>query len=155
MTSPKKTRKKRPKFMQPQEIIAFYVIPTIRKEFARVMKEKHRISQREIAEILGISEAAVSQYFKNKRGYHVDLEKHESIMKAIEHEVHQVIQHQKSIIIAIQNIVNLIRNSKLLCSIHMEYGIVDPECDICHRIEQANAENLPKSFKIEELEVIN
>ena len=85
----------------------------------------------------------------------MDLEKHEDIMKAIEQEVHQVIEHKKSIIIAIQNIVNLIRNSKLLCTIHMEYGIVDPQCDICHRIEEANAENLPKTFKVDELEIIN
>ncbi len=155
LSNSRKTRSKRPRFLQPQEIEAFYVIPTIRKEFARVMKEKYNISQREIAEILGISEAAVSQYFKNKRGYHVDLEKHQHIIKVIEQEVHDVLHHQKSIIIAIQTVVNIIRNSKLLCTIHMEYGIVDPECDICHRFEKANEENLPKTFKIDELQVIN
>jgi predicted transcriptional regulator len=46
----------------------WYVLPLIRKEFARSLIEDHRCTQRKAAEKLGITEAAVSQYISKKRG---------------------------------------------------------------------------------------
>jgi len=51
----------------PQEIEVWYVIPALRRELAKALTLKHKLSQKEAAELLGISEAAVSQYIKEKR----------------------------------------------------------------------------------------
>jgi predicted transcriptional regulator len=46
----------------------WFVLPLIRKEFARCLIEDHGLTQRKAAEKLGITEAAVSQYISKKRG---------------------------------------------------------------------------------------
>jgi predicted transcriptional regulator len=50
------------------EQIVWYLLPLIRKEFAKSLIKNHSLTQRKAAEKLGITEAAVSQYFSKKRG---------------------------------------------------------------------------------------
>ena len=50
----------------PQEIEANFIIPMIRKELAKELLLMN-ISQKKVAEILGISNAAVCHYSKDKR----------------------------------------------------------------------------------------
>ena len=53
--------------IHPQEIEAWFVLPAIRKELAMAMKQEN-LEQKKIAKLLGVTEAAVSHYIKNKRG---------------------------------------------------------------------------------------
>jgi uncharacterized protein len=46
----------------------WYILPLIRKEFARSLIKDHGLTQRKAAEKLGITESAVSQYVSKKRG---------------------------------------------------------------------------------------
>ena len=50
------------------EEIVWYLLPLIRKEFARSLIKDHGLTQRKAAEKLGITESAVSQYISKKRG---------------------------------------------------------------------------------------
>ncbi|HUS99361.1 MAG TPA: helix-turn-helix domain-containing protein [Candidatus Thermoplasmatota archaeon] len=50
------------------EEAVWYVLPLIRKEFAKSLIKDHGLTQRKAAEKLGITEAAVSQYLYKKRG---------------------------------------------------------------------------------------
>ncbi len=50
------------------EEIVWYLLPLIRKEFAKSLIKDHSLTQRKAAEKLGITEAAVSQYISKKRG---------------------------------------------------------------------------------------
>lgn len=51
----------------PCEITSSYVLPSLRRELVKSMiKEGHK--RREVAKILGISEAAIAYYLKAKRG---------------------------------------------------------------------------------------
>ena len=52
----------------PCEIIVWSIVPTIRKEFAKKLIENHDLTQRAVANKLGITEAAVSRYISGKRG---------------------------------------------------------------------------------------
>ena len=52
----------------PCEIIVWQILPVIRKEFAKSLIENHKLTQRKVAEKLGITEAAVSRYLSKKRG---------------------------------------------------------------------------------------
>ena len=52
----------------PCEIIMWYGLPAIRREFAKIMMKEYGLSQKEVAKKLGITDAAISQYLSNKRG---------------------------------------------------------------------------------------
>jgi hypothetical protein len=52
--------------MQPCESAVKYKVPAIKAELARKLKKQGK-SQKEIAAILGVTEAAVSQYLSGKR----------------------------------------------------------------------------------------
>ena len=72
---------KRRTWMMPQEVEVWYVLPAIRRELAKVMKTKtvqradedgdkkeHKITQKEIAKMLGVTEPAITQYLLRKKG---------------------------------------------------------------------------------------
>ena len=52
----------------PCEIMVQKVLPAIRAELARVLMVEHNCTQQKVADILGLSRAAVSQYVSEKRG---------------------------------------------------------------------------------------
>ena len=51
----------------PCEIIVWNVVPIIRREFAKNLINKHKLNQRETADKLGLTEAAISRYISGKR----------------------------------------------------------------------------------------
>lgn len=52
----------------PCEIFVWYLLPGIRQELARSMVKDHKLTQVQVADKLGVTEAAVSQYLSGKRG---------------------------------------------------------------------------------------
>ncbi len=54
------------------EIMVQKVLPAIRAELSRAMIFEHRYTQQEVADILELSRAAVSQYVSEKRGAEVN-----------------------------------------------------------------------------------
>ena len=55
----------------PQEIEVRYIIPAIRRELASLLIKEHYKTQKEAAKILGLTEAAISQYQHSKRAKEV------------------------------------------------------------------------------------
>ena len=66
------------KTTMPQEIEVWYLIPAIRKELARTLVSDHGLNQKKVSEILGMTEAAVSQYLNKKRASRIKFSKKES-----------------------------------------------------------------------------
>lgn len=52
----------------PCEIIGWQVLPAVRREIAKYMIDEKNMSRKEVAKKLGITEAAICQYLKAKRG---------------------------------------------------------------------------------------
>lgn len=52
----------------PCEEIVWNILPAIRKELAIALIKQHELTQKEAAEKLGVSEAAISRYISGKRG---------------------------------------------------------------------------------------
>ena len=69
----------------PCETLVWDVLPCIRRLLAEKLKEKG-LSQRTIAQKIGVSEAAVSQYFSNKRGVNstFNIQMEDELIKAAE-----------------------------------------------------------------------
>ena len=113
-----------------QELELFYLIPAIRKELALVMKSNGK-DQKEIAVLLGVTEAAVSKYVNKKRASEVKFD--ESVLKEIE-SVHEKIEGKQDTIRVIQTILREMKEDKTICDIHRKFSRDIPEdCDICFR----------------------
>ncbi|MCS7102481.1 MAG: helix-turn-helix domain-containing protein [Candidatus Korarchaeum sp.] len=54
--------------IQPCEIIVRTLIPSVRAAITRELVEKHGLKQVEVAKLLGVTQAAVSQYVRGARG---------------------------------------------------------------------------------------
>lgn len=57
----------------PCEIVVWYVIPSIRSKLAKELL-KLGMKQKEISQLLEITQPAVSQYISDKRGHEIDFE---------------------------------------------------------------------------------
>ncbi len=51
------------------EKVIWTVLPVIRKEFSLSLMKNYDLNQKQIAEILDLTPAAICQYLSNKRGY--------------------------------------------------------------------------------------
>lgn len=115
------------KLRMPQEIEVWYLLPAIRREFARVMVKKG-VRQRDISKKMGITEAAISQYISSKRAKNIGFSK--AIGREIEKSVERVI-NGKNVIIEMQRICKICRKDKTLCRIHRMHGEVPKRCRVC------------------------
>lgn len=52
----------------PCELVVWYVLPTIRREVTRELVNTHKMSQADVARKFGVTDAAICQYLKKKRG---------------------------------------------------------------------------------------
>lgn len=116
---------------QPQEIEVWYLIPSLRRKIARCMVKKHGLSQRKTAELLGITESAVSQYVNEKRAKDSALSC--GIAKAIESSSKRMINRQSNFIIETQKLLRIAQKDGTLCSIHKKYDCVPEKCNYCGR----------------------
>jgi len=114
--------------MLPQELEVWYVIPSIRAEFARYML-KEGLKQNEIANKLGLRESTVSQYVKKKRGEGIKFP--ESIKKEIKKSVKLIINNKKDSLVEIQRICKLTKKQMVLCKLHYSLGFKDKQCEVC------------------------
>jgi len=62
----------------PCEIIVWYILPIIRREIASELVNVHHLTQAEVARRFGVTDAAISQYLKKKRGDSTVIEKSEA-----------------------------------------------------------------------------
>ena len=104
----------------PQEIEVWYIIPAVRREFARVLVEKHGLTLEKAGGIIGVTKAAVSQYLKNKRAGLFILPK--VIKKEIEKSAEVVVKDESLAIKEIMRILNLIKKTKCSCSLCRKYN---------------------------------
>ena len=142
-TDSKPKRRKKRTWLMPQEVEVWYVLPAIRRELARVMITKE-IPQKQIAQMLGVTEPAVTQYKLNKskrsRGDQVDIpetvvpelaKSADVIIKAWENReegefVYEIMTRE------INRIIEVLRDKGTLCDVHREYcAHVETECRAC------------------------
>ncbi|MCJ7817799.1 MAG: hypothetical protein MUP60_03010 [Candidatus Thorarchaeota archaeon] len=155
-----KKQVKRRTWMMPQEVEVWYVLPAIRRELAKVMKTKavlrvgeeskqkeHKITQKEIAKMLGVTEPAITQYLlKNKgrrsRGDQVLIP--ERFLSELEKSADSMIeQYEKRgtnddmfevMTREINRLIKIIRDDGAMCDIHRQFSAhVKDKCSACDR----------------------
>jgi predicted transcriptional regulator len=147
-------------WLMPQEIEVWYVLPAIRREFARVMKTKevprtnddgkvrqHRITQKEIAKMLGVTEPAITQYLLKKKGMRSrgdQVEIPDKFLSEIDESADAIIsdfekglneQDMYEIMTReINKIIKMMRDDGAMCEIHKQFSIhVKDVCKACDR----------------------
>ena len=112
----------------PQEIEVWYVIPSIRRELAKAMAKKG-LSQKKVASILGVTGAAVSQYISQKRAKEVVFLA--DMVSEIEISAERIMEDNDSLIGELQRLLDLVKKSRALCTIHHKYGTISLKCEAC------------------------
>lgn len=114
----------------PQEIMVWYILPAIRRELSKTLIKDHNLTQKQVAEMLGITESAVSQYLKSKRAKDVVFDK--QVLAQIRKAAEKIIKNKKSLVPEIQKICNHIRVKQMVCELHKKHSSCVPNnCDIC------------------------
>jgi predicted transcriptional regulator len=116
------------KLSTPQEVEVWYVLPAVRKGLVTEMM-KLGLNQKQAAEKLGITEAAVSQYMKGKRGYDVKFDS--KTVAEIGKSAKRIVEGA-NVITELNRICDYSMKHLVLCKIHKMHG-APKKCDICFR----------------------
>ena len=117
----------------PQEIEVRYILPAIRRELARIFIQEHKLSQKEAAKILGLTEAAVSQYQHSKRAKEVVFSN--TVVDEIRMSAKRILaeknNNRQRIIAEMYRITNLTTVRQVLCDIHRSQSKDLENCNVC------------------------
>jgi len=107
-------------YLLPQEIEVWYIIPAVRKELAKLLTQKYKMSYDRAGQILGISKAAVSQYLSNKRANKIKLAT--EIKKELDASAKFLSENQKQGIIEIEKILRVMKQKKCSCDVCKKFN---------------------------------
>jgi len=123
----------------PAEIESKTLIPALRAILAKKLAEQHKIREDEISKMLGVTQAAVSNYIRGTRGdpkLIAHLSSHKQIEEMIE-EISENLASNKAYTPASLSkfigLCNYIKSSLLICDIHhnLESDIDEAICKEC------------------------
>lgn len=115
----------------PCEIVVWYVIPTIRSELAKELL-KLGMKQKEISELLDITQPAVSQYISDKRGHGIKFDEQtmDKIKKFALDLKEQKIE-KGDMIRRICDICKYVKAEEIVCQLHKEKDNIPVSCNAC------------------------
>ncbi|MFW9847230.1 MAG: transcriptional regulator [Candidatus Thorarchaeota archaeon] len=149
MTASKPKQRKVRKWLMPQEVEVWYVLPALRRELAKTMKFERGQAQKRIARMLGVTEPAVTQYMldkkdkpKRSRGDQVKIP--DSLKPELLKAADTIIEAWSSIeptshayettTREINRLITVLRDAGALCDIHREHCEgVHMDCNACNR----------------------
>ena len=116
----------------PQEIEVRYILPAIRRELARIFIQEHNLSQKEAANILGLTESAISQYQHSKRAKEVVFS--DNVVSEIRKSADKLLADKKNkqrVIAEMYRISSLTTVRHILCDIHRAQSKELANCNVC------------------------
>ena len=115
----------------PCEIVVWYVIPTIRSELAKELLNLG-MKQKEISELLDITQPAVSQYISDKRGHGLKFnDETQNLIREFAKGLVEEKYNQRDIIPHVCEICRKVKTDEILCQLHKEKGKMPTDCDAC------------------------
>ena len=119
------------KVLLPQDIQANYILPALRREIAIQLIETQEMKQKDVANLMGLTSSAISQYRNLKRGNRVSFA--EATQKEIEKAGRNISNVDSSVMQELLRLINLPQTMDIVCKLHK---IRDPEaeniCSDCH-----------------------
>lgn len=120
----------------PDEIASKSVIPAIRAMVVRRLVDRYGMTQQQAAQLLGITQPAVSKYVNNKRGVAIKLEGIAQVDRATNKIAALLVSgraEQLQIMSKLNEVSVNVRKSRLMCDLHrrLEPGLNLGRCRIC------------------------
>ena len=113
----------------PQEIEVWYIIPALRRELTKCMIELG-LTQKQIAEKMGLTEAAVSQYLSSKRAKEVIFS--DAVLVEIRKSAGRIVENKENLVSEIVRLTNLTSVKHVMCDLHKKQDSNLPNgCNIC------------------------
>ena len=119
----------------PDEISVRAVAPALRAHVAKELFEKYNMGQREIGNLLNVSQAAVSYYLRNLRGtgaeYALKAKEVKRIISDIVTNLTSGSHDQRTTVALFSEAMQYIKGNRLLCGVHKRF---EPDLDLglCH-----------------------
>jgi predicted transcriptional regulator len=114
----------------PCEVAVKCVLPVVRAMMAKELMAKYQLKQMNAASLLGVSQPAISLYYRNIRGRAIDLENDSDVKKLVGDVAGSVVRgglSRRELTKAYCEICRTIRAKGLLCKLHKAF---DPSIDI-------------------------
>ena len=118
--------KEHQKLVFPQEMDVWYVLPAIRREFARALLAQG-LSQKQVAPLLGVTEASVSHYKKEKRARELVFDEHTKFL--IKNAAVRVVAQPQSIFGEIMAIDDELKRNGVFCQLHKSKSWTPGGCE--------------------------
>ncbi len=113
----------------PQEIEVWYILPALRREFAKAFITAHGLSQKKVAEFLHVTEAAVSQYVSGKRASSVMFSA--EVLAEVKKSAARVVKGETQLFTELERISKLMRVKKVVCEMCRASNRRTSPCDVC------------------------
>jgi predicted transcriptional regulator len=120
----------------PCEVAVKSVVPSIKALLAIELVEKHGMTQEKVAELLGISQSAVSKYTRKVRGYVIKVDEMVEMEAFVDTLVSSLVEgaYQRAEFLAsFCQMCRMIRKTGLMCQFceKADTNIKTEECDFC------------------------
>ena len=119
--------------MLPCEIVGKTILPAIKASLTKQLIEKYGMKQKEVAELLGISQSAVSKYLAHKRGRIIKINTEDHIKQIFSEIITMLITEKKKktdIKSKFCQTCRIIRSKAVICEF-CEKTDPDINADIC------------------------
>ncbi|MGC8812155.1 MAG: transcriptional regulator [Candidatus Aenigmatarchaeota archaeon] len=120
------------------EVIVSSVLPSIRSLIARELIINYKLTQEEAAKTLGLTQPAISQYYRESRGLKIKLlEKSPKVMRMVKDLGRKLVEKKidsREIQKDFCKICKEVRKEKLICKLHKDIypSIIScKECPVC------------------------
>ena len=121
----------------PDEIAVRSVLPALRAAVARELTQSFHLTQYEIATKLGLTQAAINHYLKEKRGSVAGFVPRNPKVKQMCSEIATILAKesfdQREVASKFDSTLRYVKGHRLLCPVHklFEPDLSVPECHIC------------------------
>lgn len=116
----------------PCELVVWYVLPTIRREVAKELVGSHGMTQAQVARKFGVTDAAISQYLRKKRGSNPLIEdspSYEVFESEIRAAADRICNHDSEFATEICRICTVVKSTGMLARIYeVQTGCKPPAC---------------------------
>ena len=124
----------------PCEVAVKSVVPAVKALMAQQLVEQHGLKQDQVADMLGISQSAVSKYSRKVRGYVIEVEKVEPIRPLVSNMVIMLMngEYQRDDFLRLFcQICVIVRQTGVVCQFcrKSESKIEIKECSLCLEIK--------------------
>jgi predicted transcriptional regulator len=121
----------------PCEVAVKSVVPAIRSAIARELTQSYGLKQREVAQLLGVTQTAVSKYTSHTRGTVLEVEKVEDAQFVLKETVVSLANGQMNkyqLTVKLCRICEIIRQKGLMCKLCKlsDPTIDNKQCIVCY-----------------------